>query len=117
MIDHQVDDHRHAQLVGPVHELDKVAARAVPWIDGVIVGDVVAVIPVGRLLKRRQPEGADPEGVQVIQPPHQSLKIADAIAVLVHEGIDIQGIDDGVFVPEILDHMAGSVCSRASQFG
>ena len=42
--------------------------------------------------------------MQVIQPAHQPLEIADAVAVGVHVGADGKAIDDRVLVPEIVDH-------------
>ena len=45
-----------------------------------------------------------PSDVQIIEAPHQSFEIADAIAVGIHEGLQIQAVDDRVFVPEIFDH-------------
>src|ERR1044071_5484147 len=42
--------------------------------------------------------------MEVIQPPHQALEIADAVAVRIHVGTDGETIDDRVLVPEIVDH-------------
>src|ERR1700756_3465914 len=41
VIDDEVDEHPYAALFRAVGELDKVADRAVAWIDAVIVGHVV----------------------------------------------------------------------------
>jgi hypothetical protein len=37
VVDHQVDQHTNAALLGAMRELDKIAKRAVPGIDAVIV--------------------------------------------------------------------------------
>jgi hypothetical protein len=42
--------------------------------------------------------------VQIIQPPQQSLEVADAIAVGVHIGADRKAVENRVLVPEIVDH-------------
>jgi hypothetical protein len=42
--------------------------------------------------------------VQIIEAAHQPLKVADAVAVGIHIGADGEAIDDGVLVPEVVDH-------------
>ena len=95
---------RMPRCLRAVRELDEVAERAVARIDAVVVGDVVAVVLARRRLERHQPDRRDAEPVQVVEPPHQALEIADAVAVGVHVGADGQAIDDGVLVPEVVDH-------------
>ena len=85
-------------------ELGEVAERAVARIDVVVIGDVVAVVAAGRRLERHQPDRRDAEALQVIEPSHQALEIADAVAVRIHESADGQAIDDRVLVPEVVDH-------------
>jgi hypothetical protein len=41
----EIDDHAYPALPRRVRELHEVAERAVTLIDGVIVGDVITVIP------------------------------------------------------------------------
>src|SRR5262249_8023558 len=55
-------------------------------------------------LERHQPDGGDAEPVQVVEPAAQPLEVADAVAVGVHVGADRQAIDDGILVPEVIDH-------------
>ena len=74
VIDDEVDDHADAALLGAVRELDEVAERAVARIDAVVIGDVVAVVPVRRRLERHQPHRGDAEPLQVVQASHQALK-------------------------------------------
>jgi len=42
--------------------------------------------------------------LQVVEPPQQSLEIADPVAIGVHIGADREAIKDAVLVPEIVDH-------------
>src|SRR5579871_5593272 len=42
--------------------------------------------------------------MQIVQPAHQPLEVADAVAVGVHVGGDRQAINDRILVPEVLDH-------------
>ena len=104
VIHHEIDEHADAALLGPVRELDEIAERAVAGIDVVIIGDVIAVVALGRGLERHQPEGRDAEAVQVIQAAHQPLEVADAVAIGIHVGADRQAVDHRVLVPEIVDH-------------
>ena len=114
VIDDEVDDDADAALLAAMGELDEIAERAVARIDAVIVGDVVAVVLAGRGLKRHQPDRGDAEPVQIIEPAHQALEVADAVAVGVHVGADGQAIDDTVLVPEVVDHASGCACPGQS---
>ena len=96
--------HAHAALLRLVGELDEVAERAVARVDVVVVADVVAVVAARRRLERHQPQAVTPRPAQVVEAAHQPLEVADAVAVGVHEGADGQAVDDGVLVPEVVDH-------------
>jgi len=104
VVDDEIDNDADAVLLGGVRELDEVAERTIGRIDVVIIGDVVAVVLAGRGLERHQPDRVDAEAGEVIEPPAQAGKIADAVAVRVHVGRDGEAIDDRVLVPEIVDH-------------
>ena len=66
VVDHEVGDHPDAAVARGAHELDEVAERAEPRVDGVVVGDVVAVVAVGRGVERHQPEAGDAEPGEVV---------------------------------------------------
>src|SRR5206468_3324998 len=70
----------------------------------VVVGDVVAVVAVRSGLEGHQPQSGDSEASQVVEPADEPLEVADAIAVGVHERPNVQAIENGVLVPEVLDH-------------
>ena len=93
-----------AALFAAVGELDEIAEGAVSGIDVVIVGDVVAVVAKGGRLKRHQPDGGHADALEIVEAIHQAAEIADAVAVGVHESGDRQAVNDGVFVPEVVDH-------------
>src|SRR5262249_61338379 len=99
-----------AALLGGVRELDKIAKRAVGGIDPVVIGNVVTVVAAGGALKRHEPDSGDAEPMQIIKPPHQSLEIADAVAVRIHVGANRKAVNHGIFVPKVLNH---SACGRA----
>ena len=114
MIDDEVDDHLDSALIRLMHELDEIAARAVSGINRIVVGDVVTIVAIGRPVERRQPDCFDTDRIEIIESPDQAFEIADSIAVGVHEGLDVQTVDDGVFVPEILNHGLRSHCRASS---
>ncbi len=54
------------------------------------------------------------EALQIVQSPHQSREIADAIAVGIHERLDGKAINDGVLVPEVVDHAVPIISVRGA---
>ena len=107
VVDDQLDHDLHAALVGGVEELLEVVEGAVAGIDVDVVGDVVAVVAQGRGEEGQQPEAGDAEVLQIIEAREQAGEVADAVAVGVAEGADVQLVDDRVFVPERIGGAAG----------
>src|SRR5690606_11818502 len=101
---HQVDDDPDAALLGLVHELDKIPAGTMAGIDAVVVADIVAIVLVRRWLKRSQPDRVDTQRMQIIEATLKPFKVAYAVTVQIHEGFQIEAVNDGVFVPEIFNH-------------
>jgi hypothetical protein len=106
MVDDEIDEHTYAALLRAVGEFDKIADRAVARIDAVVIGHVVTMVAIGRDLERHQPDGRDSEAVQIIQTTHQTLEVADPVAVGVHVSSHRQTIDHRVLVPKVTDHRA-----------
>ena len=104
VVDDEVNEHPYAALLRAVSELDEIADRAVARIDAVIIRDVVAVVAMGRDLERHQPDRRDAETMQVVKTAHQTLEVADAVAVGIHVGSNRQAIDHRVLVPKVIDH-------------
>ena len=69
-------------------------------IDAVVIADVIPVIATRRWKKWLQPDAVDVEAGQVIQFSGQPEKIPDAVAVSVREGLQVDGVDDRIFMPE-----------------
>ena len=97
----QVDDHPQAAVVGGAHELDEVAQGAQPGIDPEVVADVVAVVEVGRGVERHQPQAGDAQAGQVVDLVGQAGEVAAAVAVAVHERLDVQAVEDRVLPPQV----------------
>ena len=91
-----------------MHEVDELPGAAEPWVDGVVIGDVVPVVTVRRLLERRQPEGVDAEALEVIEAVAEAREVSASVAVRVHERLHPQRVDNGVAIPEV----GGHACTR-----
>jgi hypothetical protein len=109
----QVHHHAKPERLRVVHALDEVARGAEARAHAVVVRDVVAIVAVGRAEERLQPHAGDAERVQVVQAPRQALEVADAVAVAVHVGGDVEAVEDRVLEPIVVNRHAaslGSVC-------
>src|SRR5581483_9581440 len=93
VVDDEVDQDADAAALGLVHELDEVARRAEARVDGVEVGDVVAVVAAGRGLERREPDRVDPEALDVVEAAGEAFEVAAAVAVRIHERLDVEAVD------------------------
>ena len=102
VVQNHFDDHADAALVGGLEKELEVVEIAVAGMDGGVVGDVVAVIAQRRRKERHQPDGVDTQFLQVIELLGQAAKIADAIAVGIEKRADVDLVDDGVLVPELV---------------
>ena len=109
----EIDDQANAALLAAVGEFDEIAESAVAGIDVVVVGDVVSIVAKWRRLKRHQPDCGDADSLKVIEAIHQTTKIADTIAIGVHESGNREAVDDGIFVPEVIDQKKSSKTSAS----
>ncbi len=100
VVDDQLGDDAQAAPMGLVQQSLEIVDGAVNGIDAGVVGDVVAVVAQRRGIKGQQPNGRDAEVLQVIELLDDAEEIADAVAVAVAKGADVQFVDDGVLVPE-----------------
>ena len=114
VVDDELDHDLHAALVGGVEDLLEIVQGAVAGIDVDVVGDVVAVVAQGRGEEREQPEAGDAEVLEVVELGEQAGEVADAVCVGVHEGADVELVDDRVFVPEWIGGAAGFFHSISS---
>ena len=100
VVDDQLDEDLEVPIVRGADECLEVVERAVAGMDAAIVGDVVAVVFERRGEKGQQPDARDAERLHVIELLREALEVADAVVVAVEEGLDVDLIDDRVFVPE-----------------
>ena len=85
----------------------KSSSGAVGGVDVDVVGDVVAVVAEGRGEEGEEPEAGDAEVLEVVEVGDEAREVADAVGVGVHEGADVELVDDRVFVPEGVGGAAG----------
>src|SRR5262249_16023305 len=109
---HEVEDDANAALMQCRHQPVEVGKRAEERIDVEIVGDVVAEIGHRRGIDRRDPDGVDPEPVEIIDAIEGAVQVADAVTIAVLKGARIDLIDDGLPPPWLLYHRWAS--SRAA---
>ena len=70
--------------------------------DRSVVRDVVAVVAQWRGEERHQPDGIDAQFLKIVELLRQSAEIADAIRVGIEKCADVDLVDDGVLVPELV---------------
>ena len=112
----EVRDHADPAVAAGPDQLREVAERAQRGIDGVEVGDVVAVVAVRRGVERHQPQAADPEPGEVVDALGEPGEVAAAVAVVVVEHLDVEAVEDGVLPPQVAGGLdphasAGRTCS------
>jgi len=100
MIDDQFSDDAQAAFVRGREERLKILQRAEVRIDVVVISDVVAIIAQWRWIERQEPDRGDTEFLQIIELLDQPAKIADAVTVTVMKSLNMQLVDDRVFVPK-----------------
>ena len=102
MVDHQVHHQLDATLMHAGQQLLPVGQRAELVHDVLVVADVVAVVVVGRLVDRRQPDHVDAQVLEIIELADNPAQVADAVAVAVAKAAGIDLIDDAFFPPGLL---------------
>ena len=84
VVQHHFDDHANAALMGSLEKGFEIVERAVAGMDGGVVGDVVAVVAQRRREKRHEPDGIDPQLLQIVELLREAPEIANAIAHWCH---------------------------------
>ena len=100
VIQHHFDDDPDAPLMGRVQKLPEILQCSVAGMDGVVIGDVVAIVAQRRGEERHEPNCVDAQFLKVVELCFKPLEIADAISVAVMESADVDLIDERVLVPE-----------------
>jgi len=81
-------------------EMTEVLTRPIRRVDVVVIGDVVTVVLHRRRVERQEPDRVDAELLDVVELLGQSAKVADTVIIRVEVRLDVQLVDDRVFVPK-----------------
>ena len=95
----QVHDHLDAAFVALGDKLVHVGHRAKRRIDLAVVLHVVAVVNHGALVARRDPDGTDAQGAQVIELGGNARKGARPLATGVQKALGVHLVGDGLLPP------------------
>src|SRR5688500_15342370 len=99
VIDNKINDYFDAEDFCFVHESYELATRTMSRIDSVKILDVITVILIRSRLKWCKPDRFYTEGVQVIKAGGKAFKISHAIPIAVHEGFQIETVNNRVLIP------------------
>src|SRR3954471_13285192 len=102
VVDDQLGDHPQLSPLGLLHEAAKVLHRAEIGIDVTVVRNVITVVAPRRWIEWQQPQGGDPEILEIVQLAGEAGEISDTVAVAVGKRLDVKLINDGVFEPELV---------------
>ena len=102
VVDDELGDDAKAALLRFLDEALEILHRPEIGIDVAVIGDVIAVVAAWRGIERQQPQRGDAEILQIWKFLGQPGKVADAVIVTVGEGLDVELIDDGILVPELI---------------
>jgi hypothetical protein len=58
---------------------------------------------LGEGIERLEPHTGDAQAGEVVQPPCQAGEVPNTIAIRVEVFLDIEAVDDGVLVPEVIN--------------
>ena len=103
VVDHQVHHDLDSPVVGGGEQFVKVSHGAEFHHDVLIIGNVVAVVIVGRPVNGAHPDHIDAQLLQIIQLADDALQIADTVTVAVAERAGIHLVND-TFLPPSLVH-------------
>ena len=108
----EVDDDAQVERVGPRDQGVERGQVAEERVDATVVGDVVAVVGLGRRVERGEPDGVGPEPGDRVEVRRDPREVADPVAVRVRERADVDLVDDGGAPPARCARGSGRGCRR-----
>ena len=88
VVDDQVQQDFQSQFMGPVQHFLKLLQSSVIRMDIFVIGNVIAVIRIGRGKDRAEPDPVHPKGLYIVQLVIHSVQIPDPVSVSVTERPD-----------------------------
>src|SRR5687768_2053959 len=99
--------------LGRANKLGEVTEITKPWVNAVVITDVVTVVAVQGGVEGHEPDTGDTDAGEIIEALRQAAKVPDTIAVAVHVSFDIQAVEDGVLPPKV-DHRLSRHANHSS---
>src|SRR5260370_4345533 len=97
------------------HQAVKILHRSVHRVNRFVVGDVVSEIHLRGGKARRDPDGIDPEILQIIQFRRDAVEVADAVVVAVRKTSRVDFVEHRVLPPRMafgVDGFLLGICAR-----
>ena len=101
VVRHEVEDDADAAPVRFRHQPVEGIHPAEDWLDVGVVGDVVSPVPVGRDRNGAEPESVHPQPLHVVELLEDPAQVADAVAVRVRKGADVDLIQHRALPPRL----------------
>jgi hypothetical protein len=98
----EVEDDADARFLGLLQQFDDIGQCSQSRIHREVVGDVGAAVLERRGVEGKQPYACHAEPSQVLEPIRNASQGAPSVAVRIAEHRRVDGVDDGIAVPERL---------------
>lgn len=99
MVDHKIQHHPDAAFVQFCEQRIEVVHAAEDWVDGTVIGHIVAEIEHRRCINRREPDGIDAELSEIVDFFADAGEVADAVAIRIFETARVDLVDHRFFIP------------------
>ena len=106
VVHYHVQHYPYAPLVSACYQTVEIIQRPKTRIDRLVIADIVAEVFVWRGIERREPDGIDPQFVQVIQPAGDAGQVAQPIPVSVSKRARVDLVNHPVAPPQEIIHIA-----------
>ncbi len=107
VVDDQLCDDFQVPLMRLPNEAFQVSNLPVCRIEMVIVGYIIAVIPLRGRVEGQQPNGGDAEVLQIVEFFNKPFDIPDTITIAIEKGLDVKLVNDGILIPLIRNVVVG----------
>jgi hypothetical protein len=100
VVHYQFRDDAQLPSVGFSQEGLEVPEASIRGVNAGVVGNIITVIFQRRGTKGKEPDHSDPQLLKIIELSCEPFEVTQAVTVMVGEGLDVELVNDGVFVPE-----------------
>ena len=93
MVENHIKHETEAKFICLTDHCVRIVHRTEHRIDGIIIGDIIAIVIHRTSEKWREPHVIDTKVLQIRELRPDAVQVADAVAVRVAEGLDIDLVD------------------------